>query len=195
MHVGVKEAVAEHLREEDLDAGAREPRNVHALPAQFFHLAHRRAAHSLHGHDGPRAEVPVHLRHCKQRRVGEVAAQLTCMRRLAHQVQLLGQMSREFCDYFVRPQALAVGPEALDEARGGVHQREVFRDHRHHSRPQDLDRRLGAPGKHGEMHLCDRRARHGLSFEFLENLRDRLAERALDLGYRELTGKRRHAVL
>src|SRR5882762_22112 len=45
------------------------------------------------------------------------------------------------------------------------------------------------------MHLRDRCARHGLSFEFLENLRDRLAERSLDLGQRELTGKRRHAVL
>src|SRR5882762_11291939 len=45
------------------------------------------------------------------------------------------------------------------------------------------------------MHLRDRCARHGLSFELLENLRDRFAERALDLGYRELTGKRRHAVL
>src|SRR5882762_1002964 len=126
VHVGVEEAVAEHLREEDLDAGACELRNVHALPAQLFDFAHRRAAHPLHGHDGARAEVPIHLRHREQRRVQEVAAQLACMRRLAHQVQLLGQMSRELCDYFVRPQALAVGPEALDEARGGVHQCEIL---------------------------------------------------------------------
>ena len=38
MHVGMKEAVAEHLREEDLDARARELRNVHALPAQLVML-------------------------------------------------------------------------------------------------------------------------------------------------------------
>ena len=31
VHVGVEEAVAEHLREEDLDAGARERRDVDAL--------------------------------------------------------------------------------------------------------------------------------------------------------------------
>ena len=35
MHVGVEEAVAEHLREEDLHAGAREPRDVDALLAQL----------------------------------------------------------------------------------------------------------------------------------------------------------------
>ena len=39
MHVGVEEAVAEHLGEEDLDAGARELRDVDALRAQRLDLA------------------------------------------------------------------------------------------------------------------------------------------------------------
>src|SRR2546425_10828744 len=45
------------------------------------------------------------------------------------------------------------------------------------------------------MHLGDRRARDGLQFEFLENFCDRLAERALDLGHRDLAWKWRHPVL
>ena len=77
------------------------------------------------------------------------------MRRFAHEVELLGQMPREFCDHFAGLEAPAIGPEALDEARGGIHERKVFCDHRHHSGPQDLDRRLGASWKHGEMHLGD----------------------------------------
>ena len=67
MHVRMKEAVAEHLGEKDLDSRARELRNVHALPAQLVHLANRRAVHPLHRHDGARAEVPIHLRHGKER--------------------------------------------------------------------------------------------------------------------------------
>ena len=63
MHVRVEETVSEHLSEKDLDARARELRDVHALPAQLVHLAHRSALHPLHRHDGARAEVPVHLRH------------------------------------------------------------------------------------------------------------------------------------
>ena len=57
------------------------------------------------------------------------------MRRFTHEVELLGEVAREFGDHFARPQALAVGPEALDEARTGVHQRQVFRDHPHHAGP------------------------------------------------------------
>src|SRR5262249_27094699 len=45
MHVGMEESVAEHLREENLDAGARELRNVYALLSQFRDLADRRADH------------------------------------------------------------------------------------------------------------------------------------------------------
>ncbi len=195
MHVGVKEGVAEHLGEKDLDAGARELRDVHALPAQLLDLAHRRAVHPLHGHDGVRAPVPVDLGHGKQRRVQEVAAKLACMRRLAHEVELLEQMSCEFGDDFARLEAPAVGPEALDEARCRVHQREVFRNHRHHSRAQDLDCSLGASWKHGDVHLRDRGARDGLRLELLEDLCDRLAEGAFDFGNGELGCERRHLIL
>ncbi len=63
MHVGMEETVAEHLGEEDLDAGARQFRNIDALLAQSFDLAYRRAAHALHHHDLAAAEVPEDLRH------------------------------------------------------------------------------------------------------------------------------------
>ncbi len=195
MHVGVKEAVAEHLREEDLDAGARELGDVHALAAQLLHLAHRRAAHSLHRHDRGRAPVPIHLRDDEQRRVREIPPQLARVRRLAHQVELLGDVAREFRDDLARLQAPPVGREALDQTGRGIEERQVLRDHRLHPGPQDLDRRFPPAGEHGDVDLRHRCARHRLRVELLEYLGDRLAERALDLGDGELSRKRRHLVL
>ena len=51
VHVGVEEAVAEHLREEDLDAGARELRSM-SMPAcaSSSTLPDRHAVHALHDH-------------------------------------------------------------------------------------------------------------------------------------------------
>ena len=50
MHVGVEEAVAKDLREEDRHAVARQLRDVDAGVAQALHLADRHAVHALH-HD------------------------------------------------------------------------------------------------------------------------------------------------
>src|SRR5205814_6894504 len=45
MHVGVEEAVAEHLREKDLDAGAGEAGDVDVVFAQSIELVDRYARH------------------------------------------------------------------------------------------------------------------------------------------------------
>ena len=89
VHVGVEEAVAEHLREEDLDAGARDVLDARALGADRVDLADGNAVHALHHHHLGGAPVPVHLRHREQRRVEEVAPQLARIRRLAHEVELV----------------------------------------------------------------------------------------------------------
>ena len=125
MHVGVEEAVAEHLREEDLDAGARELRDVDALLAQRRDLVHRRAVHALHHHHFFGAVVPVDLGHEQQRRALEVAPQLARVRRLAHQVELVLEVLRELGDDLVRPQPPAVGPQRSISVAAGVEQREV----------------------------------------------------------------------
>ena len=67
MHIGVKETVAEHLCEEDLHAGAGEPRNIDVLLSESIHLADRRACHPLHDHDLGARPIPVHLGDQEQR--------------------------------------------------------------------------------------------------------------------------------
>src|SRR5436190_24128680 len=47
MHVGVEEAVAKHLGEENLDTGARELLNVDALHDEPVDLSNRRPLHLL----------------------------------------------------------------------------------------------------------------------------------------------------
>ena len=112
VHVGVEVGVAEHLREEHLDAGAGEPRNVDAGLAQPVHLPDRDAGHPLHHHHFGAAVVPVDRRHEQQRRVLEVAAQLRAVRRLARQVELVAQRLLELGDDRARPQPLAVATTA-----------------------------------------------------------------------------------
>jgi hypothetical protein len=76
MHVGVKEAVAEHLGKENLDTGTGELRDVHALFAQRVNLGNRRAMHALHDHHAFAAPIPVHFGQHQQLGAGEVAPQL-----------------------------------------------------------------------------------------------------------------------
>ena len=116
MHVGVKKTVAEHLREEDFDAGARQPRDVDALLAQCGDLVHGRAVHALHHHHVLGAVVPVHLRHEQQRRAFEIAPQLARVRGFAHEIELVLEVLLEFRDDRVRPQPPAVFPQPLDQA-------------------------------------------------------------------------------
>ena len=144
MHVGVEKAVAEHLGEEDLDAGARERRDVDALLPQRVDLRYRRAVHALHHHHAPRAVVPVDRGHREQRRIREIAPQLRGVGGLAHQVQLVLEVARELGHHLARLQPPPVGPQPLHQPRRGLEQQHVLRDHRRDARPQHLDRDLGA---------------------------------------------------
>jgi hypothetical protein len=67
MHVGMEIGVAEDLGEEDLDASAGEPRNVHSRLAKAIHLADRDARHPFHHHRFGAAIVPMHRRHEQER--------------------------------------------------------------------------------------------------------------------------------
>jgi hypothetical protein len=61
MHIGVEEAVAKDLGEEDFHAGAGERGDVDAFFPQELHLRDRGAVHALHHHHPPRAQVPMDL--------------------------------------------------------------------------------------------------------------------------------------
>ena len=179
VHVGMEVGVAEDLREEHLDAGAREPRDVDARLAQPIDLPDRDAGHPLHHHHFGAAVVPVHRGDEQERRVLEVAAQLRAVRRLAREVELVAQRLLELGDDRARPQPLAVGPQLLHQQRAGVQQRDVLLDHLRDVRPQHLDRDRRAVRQLREMDLRDRRARDRRRVERPEHRVDRLAvERA-----------------
>ncbi len=199
VHVGVEEAVAQRLREEDLDGARRQLLDVDAGLAQPRHLAHRDAVHALHHDDVAAAVVPVHLGHPQQPRAGEVAPQLRAVGGLAHQVQFVVQVLVELGHHFARAQPLAVAPQLLHQQRAGLQQRQVLVDRRVHAGPQHLDRDLAAGQRaapeHGEVHLRDRGAGHRLVLEAGEHLVEPAAEAALDLAHRQHGIERRHAVL
>ena len=102
MHVGVEEAVAEHLHEKNLDAGARELLDVDALLAQRRHLVDGRAVHALHDHHFFGAEVPVDLGDEQQRRAFEIAPELARVRRFAQEIELVLEVFLELAHDGVR---------------------------------------------------------------------------------------------
>ncbi len=110
MHVGVEEAVAEHLREKDLHAGARQSGNIDPFFFQSSDLRDLRAVHALHHHDPLRAQVPVHLGHEQEAGAQEIAPQLAGVRRLAQQIELLLQVMLELRDHLPRLEAPRLGP-------------------------------------------------------------------------------------
>ncbi len=199
VHVRMEKAVAEHLREEDLDAFARELRNIDASRAQRIDLADRHADHPLHHEHARRAELPVHLRHEQQIEPDEIAPQLAAVRGFAHQVEFVVQIFVEFGDDFARLQPFTVGPQALRPDSEVAQQRQVGVDHGQHVRPQHFDRHRLASMRARlhlrEVHLGDRRARHRNALELVEEHVDRRAQRFFDDADRDLRVERRHLVL
>ena len=185
MHVGVEEAVAEHLREEDLDAGAREPLEVDARAASS-------SAMRPIGMPAIRSMTSTSLAVQSQWISGtsssgewqEVAAQLRAVGRLAREVELVVDGLLELGDDFARPQPLAVAPQPLDQRRRRVHQREVVLDDVGDVGPQHLDRDRRAVGQLGEVHLRDRRARDRRRVERAEHLGERPAVHAHERRHR-----------
>ncbi len=76
VHVGMEEAVAENLREEDLDPGARQCRQIDPGGGQRCGLADRNAVHAFHDHHCRRAVIPIHAWHQQQFRTQEIAPKL-----------------------------------------------------------------------------------------------------------------------
>ena len=162
MHVGVEEAVAEHLREEELDAGARETLQVDALGAAAGRCARigmplmRSITITLLA-----APVPVDAGHEQQGRVAEIAAELRAVGRLAREVELVLQRLRELVDHLARTQAAGVGEHALEHETAAVCSSATSLQMTcPMSGAQHLHRHRRAVGQLGEMHLRHRGARH-----------------------------------
>ncbi len=141
MHVGMEEPVAEHLREEDLDAAARQLRQIHALRPQAVHLADRRAGHALHHHDLGSSNSP------STPRAPAAAARSAKLRRswlaLAASRIRSSSSSRCFSNSATTSRGFSRLPSRhshCDQARGAVQQRDVVADDACDPRPQNLDR-------------------------------------------------------
>src|SRR5690606_24104473 len=195
MHVRMEEVVAEHLREEDLDAVLGEQTDVRAARLEERDVADRDAVDALHRqHVGP-AIVPVDLRHVELVRVREIALQLRRVRGLAQQVDLVHQRLLELLDDLDGPQAPSVRPVALGEPRELIEHLDVALDQSTDIRTQDLHDDLGAVDEPRRMHLGDRRGGERLALEMREDLGDRTVERTLEQRERDVRRERRHLVL
>ncbi len=195
MHVGMKEAMAEHLREEDLDAFARQLLQVDAGLAHLVHASDRNAVHALHRQHVHGAGTPVHLGHPQQTRVGEIAAQLIGVGALADQVELVVQVMVELVDHLQRPQPAGVGRHPGQQRAEGAQQRQVALDDVGHAGTQHLDRHRAAVVQTREVDLGDRRRGDRRGVELGIDLGDPAAEATLDLRDGVLPRKWRHPVL
>jgi hypothetical protein len=198
VHVGMEEAVAKDLGEKDLDAGARQRRQIDAGGDQRVGLTDRDAPHALHDHHRRRALIPVHFGHLQQPRTAEVAPQLRAVGGFAHQVEFVVEILGELADDFARLQPLAVRPDLFEQTGEGVEQRQIAGNDAVHAGAQDLDRDLVAPvlgPQAGEMDLGDRGAGHRRRIEFGKHLTGRPAIGLLDLRQGERRRERRHAIL
>ena len=101
----------------------------------------------------------------------------------------------ELGHHLARPQALAVGPQALDEAGGHVEERQIVRDDGTDAGAQHFHRRLAPVRQHREMHLRHRCRSDRNGVERAEHRIHRLAIGAFQRGEDFVGGKRRHVVL
>ncbi len=89
VHVGVKEAVAENLREENFHAALGEHFHVGALVGKGRQIRDLNSVDALHHQHFWPAPVPIDLRYVEHRRAFEVALQLAGVGRLAQQVEFV----------------------------------------------------------------------------------------------------------
>ena len=199
VHVGMEEAVAKDLGEEDGDAVTRQLGDVDTGVAQALQLADGHAVHALHHHHRGSAEIPHHLGHQHQIEALHVAAQLGGVGGFAYQVEFVVQVVVELGHHLAGLEPLAVGPGPFDHPRQLVQQLQVVVHHLQHAGAQHFHRHFAATAagfaQRREMHLGDRRTGHRRGVELFEHLVELLAEGLFDQGHRLHARKRRHPVL
>ena len=156
MHVGMEEAVAEHLVEERLGAFAHDGVGIVAGRDDGVAVADRRADHALERQHAPRRAVPVDGGRAIVGIVGEVLVQLLGRRRLHAQIHLDPHHLGEGVDQLDGLQPAKARLGALDQLGHPVEEVEVALEGLLDAGPQHLDRDVAAVGGDGEMHLGDR---------------------------------------
>ena len=195
VHVGMEEAIPEHLGKKQRHTVTGQLFDVHTGTAQALHLVDGHAVHALHHHHFGAAVVPDHLWNQNQVQILHVAAQLGCAGSLAQQIQLVVQVFVKLGHHLAGLESAAIGRQALHPTGHHAHQRQVFFNHRHHVGPQHLDSHLPAIGQHGKVNLGNGGAGNGCALERCKHLVNRTTKCLLNGRHSHLAGKRRHPVL
>ncbi len=195
VHVGVKEAVAEHLVEKG--AGGLGQQLVDAVPDgnQRGTVVGANAGDPLEGQHAAAGALPIDPRHAKAGIAGKVFAELGRGRGFEAQIHLetdhFGQGLHDL-DRLEPPRRRV---QALDPPGEPQKQIEVAGERLGHARPQHLDRDLMPVRGAGEMDLGDRGRGNRGFVERGEQGFERPAELGLDRRPRLVPRKRRQAIL
>ncbi len=195
VHVGMEEAVAKNLREEDFHAALGEQFHVGALIRQAGHVGDLQAVDTLHDQHFRAAPVPVDLWHVKQVGAFEVASQLAGVGRFTQQVEFVVDGLFIIHHHLHRVQQAGIGRHALGGAGQNEQPRQVLTDDRLEAGAYHFDHDFFTGLQAGGMHLSDRSGRQRLLVEAAEHVTDARAELFFDQLDRQLLIERRHAVL
>ena len=195
VHVGVEEAVAEHLGEENLHATFGQHLHVGTLVGQGLKVGDLDPVDTLHHQHFGAAPVPVDLRHIHQRRAFEVAPQLTGVGRFAQQVEFVVNGFFVVADHIHRVQQAGVGAQALGGTGKDKEPGQIRADDRLEARAHHLDHHFFAGLELGRVNLGHRGRGQRFDVETAEHLADFGAELFFDQLDRQLRVKRWHAVL
>ena len=168
MHVGMEEAVPEHLGEKDLHAPGGQLRNVHAGVLERLHVPDGGAVYALHDQHVRSTVVPVHGRHVDDVGAGKAALQARGVGPLAGQVQFVAERALIFLDDFDQAQAVGGRPPCAGQPRHAVEQLHVAADARADARAQQLDHDFLAVRQARGMDLRNRGGRQRFRLEFGE---------------------------
>ncbi|MNZ34692.1 hypothetical protein D3C78_520730 [compost metagenome] len=195
MHVGVEEAVAKHLGEEDLHATLGEQLHVGALVGQGRQVSDLDAVDALHHQHFRPAPVPVHLGHVHHLRAFEVALELAGVGRLAQQVEFVVDGFFVVVDHFHRVQQARIGRNPLGATGNQEQPGQVLGDDRLETGAHHLDHHLFTALELGRVHLGNRGRGQGLDVEAAKHFADLGPELLLDQGDGFLRVERRYPVL
>ncbi len=192
----MEEAVAEHLRKEDLHAALGQQLHVDAVLLQRRHVGDGNAVDALHHQHGFATVVGIDLRHVQHRAIFKVTAQLNGVGRFAQQIQLVDQRFLVVAHHLHGTQTAPVRQQARHPARQAIDELHIRFDHRQDVRADHLDHHLLAGGfQGGGMHLRDRRRRQRFDIEIIEPGFYRTADRFFNLLFSLYAVEGRDAIL
>src|SRR5690606_9950513 len=195
VHISVKEVVPKRLCEEDLYTVLGKSFDVGTAPLELLDVVDEHAVHAFHHHDVLAAIVPVDLGHVEQVGTGEIAANLRCISRFAHEVELIEDGLLVFTNECHRAQPVSFTPIAIGELRERIGHLDVALDARANAWSYDLDDDFLAVLQTSRMDLRDRGGCKRRLVETLEHGFDRHSVCFRDDAAGLLDRKRRNAVL